>query len=211
MKSPNFLNPRLFLPRLHPSGFEISSKSILTLNGSAIATSFDCSAARQLRLTNRQSKLPVEQPLINTSTFSSLLLHQKDEIEELEASLEALAEELDKNILKGQVLEIQVPPFEEQIDSNVVVAYAMDLLDLVQKVLNACVRQKNLEGAFWVLQQLKEQGQLPNTITYGLIMEVMLPCEKYNLVHEFFKKMQKSFIPNSLTYKVVVNIVWKEG
>lgn len=29
----------------------------------------------------------------------------------------------------------------------------------------------------------------------------MLACEKYNLVHEFFKKMQKSFIPNSLSYK----------
>nr|XP_043624166.1 pentatricopeptide repeat-containing protein At1g30610, chloroplastic [Erigeron canadensis] len=78
-------------------------------------------------------------------------------------------------------------------------------------VLNACVRQKNLEGAFWVLQQLREQGQKPNSITYGLVMEVMLACEKYNLVHEFFKKMQKSFIPNPLTYKVLVNTLWKEG
>ncbi|KAJ0435528.1 putative tetratricopeptide-like helical domain superfamily [Helianthus annuus] len=78
-------------------------------------------------------------------------------------------------------------------------------------VLNACVRQKNLEGAFWVLQQLKQQGQQPNSITYGLVMEVMLACEKYNLVHEFFKKMRKSFIPNSLTYKVLVNTLWKEG
>ncbi|KAL4586341.1 hypothetical protein LXL04_010977 [Taraxacum kok-saghyz] len=78
-------------------------------------------------------------------------------------------------------------------------------------VLNACVRQKNLEGAFWVFQELKEHGQQPNSITYGLVMEVMLACEKYNLVHEFFKKMQKSFIPNSLTYKVLVNTLWKEG
>ncbi|KAI7754853.1 hypothetical protein M8C21_020856 [Ambrosia artemisiifolia] len=78
-------------------------------------------------------------------------------------------------------------------------------------VLNACVRQKNLEGAFWVLQQLKQQGQQPNSVTYGLVMEVMLACEKYNLVHEFFKKMRKSFIPNSLTYKVLVNTLWKEG
>lgn len=78
-------------------------------------------------------------------------------------------------------------------------------------VLNACVRQKNLEGAFWVFQQLKQQGQKPNSITYGLVMEVMLACEKYNLVHEFFKKMQKSFIPNSLTYKVLVNTLWREG
>ncbi|CAI9289124.1 unnamed protein product [Lactuca saligna] len=36
----------------------------------------DCSADRQLRLINRQSKLPVKQPLIDTSTFLSLLLHQ---------------------------------------------------------------------------------------------------------------------------------------
>ncbi|KAI3731770.1 hypothetical protein L1987_62959 [Smallanthus sonchifolius] len=78
-------------------------------------------------------------------------------------------------------------------------------------VLNACVRQKNLEGAFWVLQQLKQQGLQPNSITYGLVMEVMLACEKYNLVHDFFKKMPKSFIPNSLTYKVLVNIFWKEN
>ncbi|PWA53519.1 Pentatricopeptide repeat-containing protein [Artemisia annua] len=68
-------------------------------------------------------------------------------------------------------------------------------------VLNACVRQKNLEGAFWILQQLKELGKQPNSITYGLAMEVMLACEKYDLVHEFFQKMRKSFIPNSLTYK----------
>ncbi|KAI3818433.1 hypothetical protein L1987_12240 [Smallanthus sonchifolius] len=78
-------------------------------------------------------------------------------------------------------------------------------------VLNACVRQKNLEGAFWVLQQLKQQGLQPNSITYGLVMEVMLACEKYNLVHDFFKKMRKSFIPNSLTYKVLVNTFWKEN
>ncbi|KAK1412144.1 hypothetical protein QVD17_33150 [Tagetes erecta] len=78
-------------------------------------------------------------------------------------------------------------------------------------VLNACVRQKNLEGAFWVLQQLKQQGLQPNSITHGLVMEVMLACEKYNLVHEFFQKMRKSFIPNSLTYKVLVNTFWKEG
>ncbi|XP_023769643.1 kinesin-like protein KIN-12D isoform X1 [Lactuca sativa] len=39
---------------------------------------------------------------------SSKTQDQKDEIEELEASLEALAEELDENIVKGQVLEGQV-------------------------------------------------------------------------------------------------------
>ncbi|GKD55953.1 pentatricopeptide repeat-containing protein, partial [Tanacetum coccineum] len=40
---------------------------------------------------------------------------------------------------------------------------------------------------------------------------VMLVCEKYDLVHEFFQKMRQSFIPNSLTYKVLVNTLWKEG
>ncbi|KAL2329274.1 hypothetical protein Fmac_022701 [Flemingia macrophylla] len=78
-------------------------------------------------------------------------------------------------------------------------------------VLNACVRRKQWEGAFWVLQQLKEKGQQPSATTYGLVMEVMLSCGKYNLVHEFFRKLQKSFIPNSLTYRVLVNTLWKEG
>lgn len=39
-------------------------------------------------------------------------------------------------------------------------------------VLNACVRRKNWEGAFWVLQQLKQQGQPPSSTTYGLVMEL---------------------------------------
>lgn len=78
-------------------------------------------------------------------------------------------------------------------------------------VLNACVKRKNLEGAFWVLQELKKQGLQPLTSTYGLVMEVMLECGKYNLVHEFFRKVQKSSIPNALTYKVLVNTLWKEG
>lgn len=76
-------------------------------------------------------------------------------------------------------------------------------------VLNACVHRKKWEGAFWVLQQLKEEGQQPTTTTYGLIMEVMFACGKYNLVHEFFKKIHKS--ANALTYKVLVNTHWKEG
>ncbi|KAK7404281.1 hypothetical protein VNO78_05051 [Psophocarpus tetragonolobus] len=78
-------------------------------------------------------------------------------------------------------------------------------------VLNACVRRKQWEGAFWVLQQLKKQRQQPSCTTYGLVMEVMFSCGKYNLVHDFFRKLQKSFIPNSLTYRVLVNTLWKEG
>lgn len=78
-------------------------------------------------------------------------------------------------------------------------------------VLNACVRRKQWEGAFWVLQQLKQKGQKPSGVTYGLVMEVMFACGKYNLVHEFFKKVQKSSLPNSLTYKVLVNTLWREG
>ncbi|KAB1222897.1 hypothetical protein CJ030_MR2G013613 [Morella rubra] len=41
--------------------------------------------------------------------------------------------------------------------------------------------------------------------------QVMFACGKYNLVHEFFRKLQKSSIPNALTYKVVVNTLWQEG
>ncbi|XP_057456870.1 pentatricopeptide repeat-containing protein At1g30610, chloroplastic [Lotus japonicus] len=78
-------------------------------------------------------------------------------------------------------------------------------------VLNACVKRKQWEGAFWVLQQLKKQNLQPCPATYGLVMEVMFSCGKYNLVHEFFRKLQKSSIPNSLTYRVLVNTFWKEG
>lgn len=65
----------------------------------------------------------------------------------------------------------------------------------------------------------------------------MLACGKYNLVHEFFKKVQRSYIPNALIYKgnllkylffpttllsnnplltyfwslVLVNTLWREG
>ncbi|KAM1561535.1 hypothetical protein ACFX1Z_004649 [Malus domestica] len=68
-------------------------------------------------------------------------------------------------------------------------------------VLNACVQRKQWEGAFWVLQQLKQQGLQPAATTYGLVMELMLACGKYNLVHKFFKKVQKISIPNALTYR----------
>ncbi|XP_044495682.1 pentatricopeptide repeat-containing protein At1g30610, chloroplastic-like isoform X1 [Mangifera indica] len=103
-------------------------------------------------------------------------------------------------------------------------------------VLNGCVKRKNWEGVFWVLQQIKEKGQKPSASTYGLVMElysfqlrqssgkcdnlhptiflrkqVMLACGKYNLVHEFFRKVQKSFIPSALVYKVLVNTLWREG
>ncbi|XP_059437637.1 pentatricopeptide repeat-containing protein At1g30610, chloroplastic [Corylus avellana] len=78
-------------------------------------------------------------------------------------------------------------------------------------VLNACVQRKQWEGAFWVLQQLKQQGQHPSSTTYGLVMEVMFACGKYNLVHDFFRKLKKSSIPNALTYKVLVNTLWQEG
>ncbi|GAB4825890.1 hypothetical protein Ancab_008757 [Ancistrocladus abbreviatus] len=102
-----------------------------------------------------------------------------------------------KNIKSG-VLEKWNP----QLDPDIVVYNA---------VLNACVRRKQWEGAFWVLQQLKQVGQRPSNATYGLVMEVMLACGKYNLVHEFFEKVQRSSIPNALTYRVLVNALWQEG
>jgi pentatricopeptide repeat protein len=41
------------------------------------------------------------------------------------------------------------------------------------QVLNACVKGKQWEGAFWVLQQLKKQNIKPSAATYGLVMEVL--------------------------------------
>ncbi|KAG8055886.1 hypothetical protein GUJ93_ZPchr0001g29489 [Zizania palustris] len=78
-------------------------------------------------------------------------------------------------------------------------------------VLNACVQQKQWEGAFWVLQQLKEKNIRPTNTTYGLVMEVMLVCGKYNLVYEFFNKVKKTSIPGALNYKVLINALWREG
>lgn len=34
-----------------------------------------------------------------------------------------------------------------------------------------------------------------------LLEQVMLACGKYDFVHGFFKKVQKSYIPNALIYK----------
>nr|UPT49095.1 pentatricopeptide repeat protein AaPPR47 [Agave angustifolia] len=84
-------------------------------------------------------------------------------------------------------------------------------LVIYNAVLNACVQQKQWEGAFWVLQQLKQQNIRPTNTAYGLIMEVMLACGKYNLVHEFFRKVEKTSIPGALNYKVLVNTLWREG
>ncbi|GLT89271.1 hypothetical protein SLE2022_072600 [Rubroshorea leprosula] len=78
-------------------------------------------------------------------------------------------------------------------------------------ILNACAKRRQWEGAFWVLQELKKQSQRPSTTTYGLAMEVMYVCGKYNLVHEFFRKIEKSSLPNALAYRVLVNTLWKEG
>ncbi|KAF3325717.1 pentatricopeptide repeat-containing protein [Carex littledalei] len=78
-------------------------------------------------------------------------------------------------------------------------------------VLNACVQQKQWEGAFWVLQQLDQKGIRPTSTTYGLVMEVMLACGKYNLVYEFYNKVKRSYIPSALNYKVLLNALWREG
>ncbi|URD73476.1 PPR repeat [Musa troglodytarum] len=78
-------------------------------------------------------------------------------------------------------------------------------------VLNACVQRKQWEGAFWVLKQLKQQGIKPSNTTYGLVMEVMLACGKYNLVYEFFRKVEKKSIPGALNYRVLVQALWREG
>ncbi|CAN4081916.1 unnamed protein product [Withania somnifera] len=85
---------------------------------------------------------------------------------------------------------------------------ALNLFHAMQ-VLNACARRKSWEGTFWVLQHLKLWDRHPSITTYGLVVE--FEYGQYNLVHDFFKKMQKSCVPNALTYKVLVNTLWKEG
>lgn len=112
------------------------------------------------------------------------------------------------------VIDIMKSPPKKKLRSGVLDKWDPRLeADIVvyNAVLNACVKRKQWEGAFWVLQQLKEKGQPPSGTTYGLVMEVMLACEKYNLVHDFYKKVLKSSIPNALTYKVLVNTLWREG
>lgn len=37
-----------------------------------------------------------------------------------------------------------------------------------------------------------------------MLEQVMFTCGKYNLVHDFFMKVQKSSIPNALTYRGTV-------
>lgn len=39
-----------------------------------------------------------------------------------------------------------------------------------------------------------------------LFVQVMFECDKYNLVHEFFRKIQKSSLPNALTYRGIILI-----
>lgn len=47
----------------------------------------------------------------------------------------------------------------------------------------------------------KYEHRSSELLIVDLLEQVMLACGKYNLVHDFFKKVQKSFIPNALIYK----------
>ncbi|CAN4083032.1 unnamed protein product [Withania somnifera] len=79
-------------------------------------------------------------------------------------------------------------------------------------VLNACVPSCQWRGVFWVFEQLRKNGLKPNGPSYGLAMEVMLQSGKYDLVHEFFRKMKRSGEAlKALSYKVLVKSFWEEG
>ncbi|GKV03902.1 hypothetical protein SLEP1_g16137 [Rubroshorea leprosula] len=115
--------------------------------------------------------------------------------------------------LFGVIDTMQSPPkknFKSEVVGNWDPQLEPDIV-VYNAVLNACAQRKQWEGAFWVLQHMKQRGQWPSTTTYGLIMEVMFACGKYNLVHEFFRKIQKSSVPNALAYRVLVNTLWKES
>jgi len=62
-------------------------------------------------------------------------------------------------------------------------------------VLNACVKQKQWEGAFWVLQQLKQQGQQPSATTYGLVMEVVL-ASSFLIIYKTFEYFTRLLVNN---------------
>ncbi|KAK6150186.1 hypothetical protein DH2020_017711 [Rehmannia glutinosa] len=73
-------------------------------------------------------------------------------------------------------------------------------------VLNACVRRKKWEGAFWVLQQLSQQGQQPSSTTYGLVMEVFQFSFSSDL------RTSSSYSPKCMCIgAVLVNTLWREG
>ncbi|KAM7507202.1 hypothetical protein LguiA_017655 [Lonicera macranthoides] len=79
-------------------------------------------------------------------------------------------------------------------------------------VLNACVPSRQWKAVSWVFEQLRYSGLKPNGASYGLAMEVMLKCGKYDLVHEYFEKMKRSGeAPKALTFKVLVKAFWEEG
>ncbi|XP_051126933.1 pentatricopeptide repeat-containing protein At5g67570, chloroplastic isoform X2 [Andrographis paniculata] len=79
-------------------------------------------------------------------------------------------------------------------------------------VLNACVSTCQWKGVSWVFQELRKYGLRPNGASYGLAMEVMLKCGKYDLVHEFFEKMKRrGEALKALSYKVLVRAFWEEG
>ncbi|OMP01796.1 hypothetical protein COLO4_11581 [Corchorus olitorius] len=78
------------------------------------------------------------------------------------------------------------------------------------------MRRKNwdpeLEPDLVVYNALRKSGLRPNGATYGLAMEVMLQSGKYELVHEFFRKMKRSGeAQRALTYRVLVKAFWEEG
>ncbi|KAI6695105.1 hypothetical protein NL676_022815 [Syzygium grande] len=79
-------------------------------------------------------------------------------------------------------------------------------------VLNACVPSHQWKGVSWVFEQLRKSGLKPNGATYGLAMEVMLQCGKYDLVHDLFGKMKRSGQAlRAISYKVLVRTFWEEG
>ncbi|RLM91536.1 pentatricopeptide repeat-containing protein [Panicum miliaceum] len=123
---------------------------------------------------------------------------------------------------RPQILRMEMEERIQKLASRYIYTTVLDVLGKAKRpiealnvfytmqVLNACVQQKQWEGAFWVLQQLKEKNIRPTNTTYGVVMEVMLVCGKYNLVYEFFNKVEKSSIPGALNYKVLVNALWRE-
>eukprot|EP00252_Welwitschia_mirabilis_P027551 TRINITY_DN947_c0_g1_i1.p1 TRINITY_DN947_c0_g1~~TRINITY_DN947_c0_g1_i1.p1 ORF type:complete len:699 (+),score=126.29 TRINITY_DN947_c0_g1_i1:119-2215(+) len=128
----------------------------------------------------------------------AVTLGQAGYIRELVDLMDTLRRGPDKDILK-----LPLRNWNPCLHPDVVVYNAL---------INACAQRKQWRGANWVLKKMHESGTKPNDATYGLVMEVMLNAQKFDLVSSYFAKMLNAgMTPSVLTYKVLVQAFCKDG
>eukprot|EP00252_Welwitschia_mirabilis_P027552 TRINITY_DN947_c0_g1_i2.p1 TRINITY_DN947_c0_g1~~TRINITY_DN947_c0_g1_i2.p1 ORF type:complete len:396 (+),score=61.28 TRINITY_DN947_c0_g1_i2:119-1306(+) len=121
----------------------------------------------------------------------AVTLGQAGYIRELVDLMDTLRRGPDKDILK-----LPLRNWNPCLHPDVVVYNAL---------INACAQRKQWRGANWVLKKMHESGTKPNDATYGLVMEVMLNAQKFDLVSSYFAKMLNAgMTPSVLTYKGIL-------